>query len=120
MDTSPVTNRSWGTYQVISGGTRWLTRLNTIIPGAATAMQRHKGRTEHWLVLEGSGALMHRADDVIGDRVFGDRVMSEGDTAVIHPMEWRKIKNVGSVPLVLIETWIGSLEEDGLIGLVGT
>ncbi len=107
--------RPWGYFEVVARGTRWQTKTLVIDPGSSTSLQRHHQRSEYWLVGEGTAMSKQRAETVKGELVFGDRMMVEGDTAVIAASQWHQITNPGKIPLVLVEVWTGShLSEDDI------
>jgi mannose-1-phosphate guanylyltransferase/mannose-6-phosphate isomerase len=107
--TTPVA-RQWGFYTVIARGERWRTKILIVEPGKQTSLQRHMHRREFWTVVEGTAEIKHHSPVLIGDRI-----LRENDTADIAPQEWHQIKNPGSIPLVMVETWTGEhLDEDDI------
>ena len=96
----------WGQYQVIRQGPGYLVKIITVNPGARTSLQYHEHRDESWTVLEGE--LYMR---------FGED-FSTGAIVHIGRTEKHRIENLGDVPLVILEVWLGEdLREDDIVRL---
>jgi hypothetical protein len=54
---STVTRRPWGTYQTLSQGNNYHTKLITVDPGQRLSYQTHSKRSEHWIILSGYGTI---------------------------------------------------------------
>jgi cytidyltransferase-like protein len=94
--------RSWGHYEILSSGEGWLTKLLTINPGKNISLQKHKYRSEEWLILEGYG---YYADS---EQHHYASLAYPGLKIEILPDTWHWVKNKEStMPLRILETWFG-------------
>ena len=50
---TPRTPRPWGWYQVLSIGEGFKVKMLEVKPGKRLSLQRHKYRSEHWVVVTG-------------------------------------------------------------------
>ena len=100
--------RPWGWRETLAedgpgtGGMR-INRLH-LYPGAGIALQRHKERAEHWVVLAGHARLTRdgRAQDI-------------GPAAAVSaaPGEWHRLENPGPDALEVIEIQVGGALDEG-------
>ncbi len=108
---APKTERSWGYYRVLHEVPGMKVKELTVNPGCSLSMQRHKLRSEFWIVSEGNAAV--------------DRAMSSGyslpgvnlerhDQLDILVDEWHQLKNPYNKPLRIVEIQYGDecIEED--------
>lgn len=49
--------RPWGWYETITSGEGYLVKRLWLAPGKRISLQRHLHRCEHWVVVNGTGAL---------------------------------------------------------------
>jgi mannose-6-phosphate isomerase-like protein (cupin superfamily) len=49
--------RPWGWYETITSGEGYLVKRLWLAPGKRISLQRHRHRCEHWVVVNGTGAL---------------------------------------------------------------
>ncbi|MFI0402458.1 MAG: phosphomannose isomerase type II C-terminal cupin domain [Cyanobium sp.] len=49
--------RPWGWYETITSGEGYLVKRLWLAPGKRISLQRHRHRCEHWVVVNGAGAL---------------------------------------------------------------
>jgi len=91
-------HRPWGYYQVLADEEDHKVKRIVVYPGKRLSLQRHRHRSEHWIVLRGS-ALVTRGDEKIplegGQSMFIPR-------GAVHRME-----NVGNDDLAFIEVQRG-------------
>ena len=98
--------RPWGGYEVIGTGPGYQIKLITVNPGQRLSLQRHRQRTEHWLVVHGL------ASTVIGEQV---RELTAGGTAEVSVGTVHRISNPGENPLTIVEVQFGdSFDEDDI------
>lgn len=108
---APKTERPWGYYRVLHEVPGMKVKELTVNPGQHLSMQRHKLRSEYWIVSEGQAAV--------------DRIMNSGytlpgvnlekhDSLDILVDEWHQLKNPYSHPLQIVEIQYGDkcIEED--------
>jgi len=90
--------RPWGNYTDTDEGPRFRVKRIIVRPGGCLSLQRHKHRSEHWVVVEGE-AQVTLGDDVATLRANQSTYIPKG---VIHRLE-----NTGADPLHLIEVQVG-------------
>ena len=105
--TFPKDHRPWGWFESLVIGDRFQVKRIHVHPGAALSLQSHHHRAEHWIVVEGT------AEVTIDDTV---QLVSENQSVFIPLGAKHRMKNLGKVPMVLIEVQTGSyLGEDDII-----
>lgn len=99
-------HRPWGTYEVIHQGQDFLVKEIVVKPGQRLSLQRHKHRSEHWVVVQGFCRVT--CDDWVKD--LGPNMSSYIPMGSVHRME-----NIGPSELHLIEVQCGShISEDDI------
>jgi mannose-1-phosphate guanylyltransferase/mannose-6-phosphate isomerase len=102
-----VTHRPWGKYESIDQGERFQVKLITINPGASISLQLHHHRSEHWVVVSGTGRVTR------GDEVFQ---LYENQSTFIPVGVKHRLENPGHIPLEIIEVQSGGyLGEDDIV-----
>jgi len=94
-----LTERPWGTYQVLEEGPSYKIKRIVVDPGQKLSLQRHAHRAEHWVVIEGTATV------TCGDKVL---IMRANESTYIPQGEKHRLENLGTVPLVIIEVQTGS------------
>jgi mannose-1-phosphate guanylyltransferase / mannose-6-phosphate isomerase len=101
--------RPWGSYDSIDMGERFQVKRIMVKPGAALSLQKHHHRAEHWIVVSGT------AEVTRDDEVF---MLSENQSTYLPLGSIHRLRNIGKVPLELIEVQSGSyLGEDDIVRL---
>jgi mannose-1-phosphate guanylyltransferase/mannose-6-phosphate isomerase len=101
--------RPWGSYQKMDRGDRFQTKRIIVKPGAKLSLQKHRHRSEHWIVVNGT------AEVTVGDDVS---LLQENESTFIPAGTPHRLGNPGKVPLHLIEVQCGSyLGEDDIVRL---
>ena len=99
--------RPWGSYQTVDRGERFQTKRIIVKPGGKLSLQKHKHRSEHWVVVEGV------AEVTIGAET---RLLNENESVYIPAGTLHRLANPGDRPLYLIEVQCGSyLGEDDIV-----
>lgn len=99
--------RPWGRYDVVVQTERFNVNRITVKPGAAFSMQMHHHRTEHWVILSGTGEV------TIKDQKF---LLTENQSTFIPIGAQHRLENPGKIPLELLEIQSGSyLGDDDII-----
>jgi mannose-1-phosphate guanylyltransferase/mannose-6-phosphate isomerase len=99
--------RPWGSYERMDGGERFQTKRIVVNPGASLSLQKHKHRSEHWIVVNGT------AEVTVGHQVS---LLQENESTYIPAGTVHRLANPGSEPLHLIEVQCGSyLGEDDIL-----
>jgi mannose-1-phosphate guanylyltransferase/mannose-6-phosphate isomerase len=98
--------RPWGSYESIDSGPNYQVKRITVRPGGRLSLQRHKFRSEHWVVVEGT-ATVH-VDGV-------DHLLHANDYIDIPLGAVHRLANETDAPLHLLEVQSGSyLGEDDI------
>ena len=78
----------------------------TVNPGASLSLQKHKFRTEHWVIVSGTAKV-----ELEGDK----KILNENESTFIPLGHKHRLSNPGKKPLILIEVQSGSyLGEDDI------
>lgn len=109
---NPKTERTWGFWRVLhEQGKEVKVKELTVEPGKMLSMQRHKDRSEHWFVAEGTATVLtvNRSTDV---ELLG--VYKKFQHIHISHGEWHQLCNEGLELLKIIEIQYGEqcVEED--------
>jgi len=101
--------RPWGYYESIDSGNRFQVKRIMVRPNEKLSLQKHKHRSEHWVVVEGEAKV------VCGD---SEKILTK-DQSIYIPLETvHQLENVGDKNLYLIEVQSGDyLGEDDIIRL---
>lgn len=103
----PFVYRPWGSYESLATGPRFQVKRITVNPGAQLSLQMHYHRAEHWVVVSGTAEITN-GDDV--------RLYTENQSTYIPLGTVHRLKNPGSIPLVIIEIQSGAyLGEDDIV-----
>ena len=97
--------RPWGYYHLLVKTNEYLIKQIVILPKKSISLQKHKHRSEHWIVLKGE------ADIVIDNKIM---LLKESESAFVPATKKHKITNNLSQPLIILETQLGKIlsEED--------
>ncbi len=99
-------HRPWGYYESIDIGARFQVKRIVVIPGGILSLQKHRHRSEHWIVVHGT------AEVTINDTV---RDVHENESVYLPIGSVHRMANRGKIPLELIEVQTGSyLGEDDI------
>ena len=102
-----VTHRPWGKYQAIDQGARYQVKLITVLPGASISLQLHHHRSEHWIVVSGTGTVTR------GEETFA---LYENQSTFIPVGVKHRLANPGHIALQIIEVQSGGyLGEDDIV-----
>jgi mannose-6-phosphate isomerase len=101
--------RPWGSYTVLDKGPGFWVKRIEVLPDHRLSLQRHEHRTEHWVVVRGTGTVV--LDGLEIDVGVGDRV--EIPLGAAH-----RARNRGSELLVFVEVAHGDyVGEDDIVRL---
>ena len=99
-------NRPWGTYTVLTEGKGFKVKLVEVLPHKRLSLQRHKLRSEHWVVVEGIAKITN------GKKVH---LLKSNESAYIPKEGMHRLENPGLFNLKIIEVQCGHyLEEDDI------
>jgi len=101
--------RPWGAYTVLDRGEGWQLKRIVVQPGARLSYQTHQHRSEHWVVVEGSGRVTLDGRDLD---------LGPGETVDIPVGAAHRMANPGLLPLTFVEVQRGGyLGEDDITRL---
>lgn len=102
-------HRPWGSFETLLTSERFQVKQIAVNPGASLSLQMHHHRAEHWIVVSGT-AEVHIDDSI--------QMLTENQSAYIPVGSKHRLKNLGKLPLTIIEVQSGSyLGEDDIIRL---
>ena len=98
--------RPWGFYESIATDNKWQVKLITVKPGEKLSLQRHKHRSEHWIVVDGIAKVEIDSKELI---------LKDNQSSYIPLGAKHRLSNPGKNNLILIEVQCGSyLGEDDI------
>jgi mannose-6-phosphate isomerase-like protein (cupin superfamily) len=106
---APKTQRPWGYYRVLHEAPGVKVKELTVDPGAALSMQRHRQRSEFWLVAAGEATVytLNRSTDMeLQGRYRRHEYLHIG----LH--DWHQLINEDANPLKIVEIQYGDLCEE--------
>jgi len=98
--------RPWGFYTVINHGKSFKVKLVEVLPGHRLSLQRHKHRSEHWVVVSGKARVVNGGNILI---------LSENQSTYIPKKTLHRLENINArKPLKIVEVQCGlrTLESD--------
>lgn len=99
--------RPWGKYDSIDKGHQYHVKRITVNPGAKLSVQKHKHRSEHWIVVSGCAKVTN------DDKIF---ILQKNESTYIPVGAIHSLENPGKDNLELIEVQSGSyLGEDDIV-----
>jgi cytidyltransferase-like protein len=108
---APKTERQWGYYRVLHEVPGMKVKELTVNPGKSLSMQKHKLRSEYWIVSEGQ-AVINRATPL--DFELPTAILNKHDQLHVAKQEWHQLTNPYDHPLKIVEIQYGEqcVEED--------
>lgn len=102
-----LVDRPWGQYESLISGPRFQVKRIVVNPGAMLSLQMHYHRAEHWVVVQGTAEVTN------GESI---RLFTENQSTYIPLGTMHRLRNPGTVPLIIIEIQSGSyLGEDDIV-----
>ena len=99
--------RPWGTYTTLQEGVNFKIKRIQVKPGAALSLQMHHHRSEHWVVVSGTGKV------TVDDKVV---LLAPNESTYVPIGARHRLENPGRVPLTLIEVQCGGyVGEDDIV-----
>ena len=99
--------RPWGHYLSVVEKEKWQVKLIFVKQGESLSLQKHKYRSEHWIVVSGTAQV-----EINNDK----KIISENQSTYIPLGAKHRLSNPGEIPLILIEVQSGSyIGEDDII-----
>ena len=99
--------RPWGNYKLIDKGSTWQVKEISVNPKSSLSLQKHRQRSEHWIILEGI------ANIEINNQ---KQILYENQSIYIPIGAKHRLSNLENNPLTIIEVQSGKyLGEDDII-----
>ena len=99
--------RPWGSYLSLSEDLSWQVKKINVNPGASLSLQKHRFRTEHWIIVSGIAKV-----ELEGKT----KILKENESTYIPLGYKHRLSNPGKELLILIEVQSGSyLGEDDIV-----
>ncbi len=95
--------RPWGYYTVMQHGEGFMTKCICVNPKGKLSLQRHKYRSEHWVVLEGKAKVLKSEKEY---------QLSPGESIDIDVMEIHSLQNPYSKSLKILEVQKGDILDE--------
>lgn len=103
---SAKTVRPWGWYESLVAAKGYQVKRIVVDPGASLSLQRHRHRSEHWVVVRGTADVVNGAHSLR---------LTENQSTFIPVGCVHRLTNPGPAPLEVIEVQCGSyLGEDDI------
>jgi mannose-6-phosphate isomerase-like protein (cupin superfamily) len=91
-------HRPWGYYRVLEDELDHKVKRIVVYPGERLSLQRHRHRSEHWMIIQGRGEITRNQETVI---------MECGQAIDIPQGAWHRVRNLGPENLAFIEVQTG-------------
>ena len=108
---APKTERQWGYYRVLHEVEGMKVKELTVNPGKSLSMQRHKLRSEYWMVSEGRAVVNSQTD---GGYNYPPITLEKHQEYKVPVTGWHQLTNPFDVPCKVVEIQYGEqcIEED--------
>jgi len=108
---APKTKRPWGYYRVLHDVPGMKVKELTVEPGHSLSMQRHKHRSEYWIVSQGACVVNSK---MAGGYALPPTLLKEHLEYKVPAGEWHQLTNPYEVPCKIVEIQYGEKcqEED--------
>ena len=108
---APRTERAWGYYRVLHEEPGIKVKELAVDPGKSLSYQRHRERSEYWLVSEGEATVTTQTSD---SAPITQRTIPLHEDIKIPVGSWHQLSNKGQTPLRIVEIQYGEdcREED--------
>ena len=95
--------RPWGKFSVMDRGDGYCVKRLIVNPGAALSLQKHNHRAEHWVVVSGIAEVTKDNEQF---------TLEHDQSTYIKIGQVHRLKNIGTVPLVVIEVQTGEIIDE--------
>ena len=98
--------RPWGSWEVLNEGEGFKIKFIEVLPHQRLSLQKHKNRSEHWVILEGQAKVINK------DKVI---YLDKNNSIWIEKGSIHRLENIKDTILKVIEVQLGDhLEEDDI------
>ena len=107
--------RPWGGFEVLADYPGYKVKILTVNPGKRLSLQRHRWRTEVWVIVEGEAFIEEIARDYMGFYIEPyTYTLHNNDSTYIEKGWWHRVTNKQQTPLVILELQTGNCFEDDI------
>jgi cytidyltransferase-like protein len=108
---APKTERAWGYYRVLHEVPGMKVKELTVDPGKSLSMQKHKLRSEYWIISEGQCVVNSQMSGGYG---LPPKTLIKHQEHNITVGEWHQLTNPFDIPCKIVEIQYGEqcIEED--------
>jgi mannose-6-phosphate isomerase-like protein (cupin superfamily) len=108
---APKTERQWGYYRVLHEVPGMKVKELTVDPGKNLSMQKHKLRSEYWIVSEGQAIVNSMTD---GGYALPPTTIERHQEYKVPLKGWHQLTNPFNIPVKVVEIQYGEqcIEED--------
>lgn len=104
VHTPNTVRRPWGSYTVLEEGPQFKVKRIVVEPGGGLSLQRHRRRSEHWVVISGVATIIRGEEEL---------TLGVDQSTYIPQGTKHRLSNRGTQPLQIIEVQTGAyLGED--------
>lgn len=115
-------HRPWGLYKILEEDSISKIKRIVISPGESISLQKHQHRSEHWVVVKGVARVIISDTELPYSFQYNydskypvTKTLRAGESIFVPVDYTHKIKNIGVIPLEIIEVQIGEyLGEDDI------
>jgi mannose-1-phosphate guanylyltransferase/mannose-6-phosphate isomerase len=93
-----LVHRPWGWYKIVEEGINYKVKRIMVKAGASLSLQRHKHRSEHWIVIKGIATVEY------GEKIFQ---LTVSESSYIAEGQLHRLQNLHDIPLEIIEVQTG-------------
>lgn len=101
---APKTERPWGYYRVLHEVPGMKVKELTINPGKKLSMQRHRQRSEYWIVSEGTALINSKLS---GGYFLPSVEINAHSSHIVPKNEWHQLTNPFDTPCKIVEIQYG-------------
>jgi mannose-1-phosphate guanylyltransferase/mannose-6-phosphate isomerase len=93
-----LVHRPWGWYKIVEEGVNYKVKRIMVKAGASLSLQRHKHRSEHWIVIKGIATVEY------AEKIFQ---LTVNESSYIAEGQLHRLQNLHDIPLEIIEVQTG-------------
>jgi cytidyltransferase-like protein len=101
---APKTKRPWGYYRVLHDVPGMKVKELTVNPKSSLSMQKHKKRSEYWIVSEGSCVVNSMTDN---GYFLPPTNLNIHEDHYVPVKEWHQLQNISNTPCRIVEIQYG-------------
>jgi len=98
-------DRPWGRWEEYLNEDGYRVKRIIVHPGERLSLQRHRLRSEHWVIASGEGVM------TLDEKTW---TLNAGDYVFVPVEGVHRVQNSGTENLIIIETQMGVCDEDDI------